>query len=49
MSSLHSILEDDMCYGKEQIEEGKRDVEHTFPTNSVCRPFLRKPPMLVII
>ena len=23
-----------MCYGKEQIEEGKRDVEHTFPTNS---------------
>ena len=31
MSTLHSILEDDVCYGKEQIEEGKRVMEHTFP------------------
>ena len=27
MSTLHSILEDDVCYGKEQIEEGKRVME----------------------
>ena len=31
MSTLHSILEDDTCYGKEQIEKGKQDMEHTFP------------------